>query len=44
MDSSDSSGWSSEVIEPAIKTMIFRARRGTRMKELMKANHQKNNF
>lgn len=35
-DESSSSGWSSEVIEPAIKTMTFRAKRGTRMKELMK--------
>lgn len=42
--SSESSGWSKEVIEPAIKTMTFRARRGTRMKELMRGKPKNDMF
>lgn len=43
-ESDSSSGWSSEVIEPAIKSMAFRKKRGTRMKELIKGKHRKDRF
>lgn len=32
------------MIEPAIKSMAFRNKRGTRMKELIKGKHKKDQF